>query len=118
MRRALTLVSLLVVSCAASPATTTGAPASSSATPATPRSVRVSSDGAPFLELHDEPGPLVDSNAPPPMTRIPPHPFLRGSCFGGKPSLCSRAKAAIDASRSFDEVLQRLRRDGFTVEPR
>lgn len=100
----------------ASPAQTTSPNAAPSAN-GTPRVVRVTSDGAVFLELHDEPGQLVDGNAPPPLTAIPPHPFLRGSCFGGKPALCSRAKAAIDKSKSFDEVVDRLRRDGFTVEP-
>ena len=113
------LLNLLLVGCASPPPSppATGVPSPAASHVGTPRVVRMSSEGRTFLELHDEPGQLVDGNAPPPLKPLPTHPFLRGSCFGGRPLLCSQAKAAIDKSRSFDETVKRLQDEGFVLEP-
>lgn len=96
------------------------ASSASSGARSNPRAVRVSSEGKPFLDLREGAGVLVDGNAPPPPPGSTParHPFLSGSCYGGRPALCSKAKALLDASRSFDEVIEKLRADGLTVEER
>lgn len=71
-----------------------------------------------FLHIVDEPGPLMDLNAPlpPPGTPRAVHPFLSGTCSGGRFDLCSNARKLLLASKSYDEFIAKLRSAGYTVE--
>lgn len=70
------------------------------------------------LAIVDQPGVLIDDNAPPPPPGTGPssHPFLSGSC-GGDPVGCSEARALLEASHSTDEFIAKLAGAGFAVGP-
>ncbi|HEU4411435.1 MAG TPA: hypothetical protein VFS43_39655 [Polyangiaceae bacterium] len=83
---------------------------------APPRRWAVSRNGKVFLRLTDEPGRIIDTNAPPPPPDAipPPHPFLSGTC-GGEIVACSKAGELLRASSSTKEFLAKLRAAGFDV---
>jgi hypothetical protein len=128
MHRFICLLAVLACACARSappPTTTTttsSAPTSTVPSPngpnVSPRTAKVRDGDLVFLELVDEPGPLMDFNAPlpPPGTPRATHPFLSGSCGGGRIDLCSRARKLLEASKSYDDFLKKLRDAGYTVE--
>jgi hypothetical protein len=116
----------LVAACASDPApvppgsggvATGSASASAPApTPAGPRDFEVTQGGRVVLTMRNEPGMLVDTNAPPPPpgSKLSPHPFLGGSCVGSIPT-CSELGEILRASASFDDFVKRLRAKGFEV---
>lgn len=68
------------------------------------------------LLVRTVPGPLFDSNAPPPPNGapVPPHPFLSARCTGDA-MFCSHAGALLRASSSVEQFLDRLRGEGLSV---
>lgn len=74
--------------------------------------------GPASLSITNQPGIVVDTNAPPPPPGNPPaqHPFLGASCSGDALG-CSEAGTLLRASTSTADFLDRLRKAGFQVAP-
>lgn len=114
--------SLLITSIAcARPAPPVAAPASTSAAasaaPSAPSGQRFTAKkGAVVITLSDQPGPVVDTTAPPPPPGYPAptNPYLSATC-GGDALGCSEAGALLRAARSARELADSLRKNGFTV---
>jgi hypothetical protein len=70
------------------------------------------------MHIVDEPGYLIDSNAPPPPPgqALSPHPFLSGNCDLDALG-CSEAGNILRESTSTDDYIERLTKAGFTVKP-
>ena len=70
------------------------------------------------LEVSSEPGPLMSTALPPPdpAWRPPVHPFLSASARSAAHE--SKLRGILDASKSLDEFLRRLREAGFRVVPK
>jgi hypothetical protein len=123
MRVLLATITLALSACGSrAPEATEPEPAQAStpsASPASgPRHARATR-GDTTIELDDQPGLLVDGNAPPPPPGTPPatHPALSGHCIG-EPRGCSDGGGVVRAARSFDEAVAGLRGAGFDVEVR
>jgi hypothetical protein len=73
--------------------------------------------GEVIFHFTDRPGPIVDSNAPPPPPGVAPatNPFLSGWCGAGRVMACSRVGSLLRATSSADEFVQKLRANGFEV---
>ena len=108
----------VVMSCAPSGGAPS-VPASSSPPPAArsgPSDWEVLEGDAVVLRMRDEPGFLIDGNAPPPPpgTPLAKHAFLTATCVGSIPT-CSRLGELVRAAPSWDELLRRLAAAGFVV---
>ena len=98
-------------------ATTTATATASSPTPTTPRRWEARKDGVTALTISNQPGYLIDGNAPPPPPGQPPakHPFLSATCVARDPLLCSHLGDLLRASHSLDDFLAKLGADGLEI---
>lgn len=111
---------LLITSVAcARPAPPAAAPGSVSAAaaPAAPSGQRfTATKGVVVITISDQPGPVVDTTAPPPPPGYPAptNPYLSATC-GGDAVGCSEAGTLLRAARSARELADSLRKAGFAV---
>lgn len=113
-------LTLTGIACAR-PAPPVAAPASAGATvsaaPSAPGGQRFTAKkGSVVITLSDQPGPVVDTTAPPPPPGYPAptNPYFSATC-GGDALGCSEAGTLLRAARSARELADSLRRNGFTV---
>jgi hypothetical protein len=96
------VLALVLVGCAAKPAETA-------------RSWEVFKGSELVLSVADGPGPLLSAAAPPPGASPVLHPFLSASARA--PAEEDALKSLLDASKSTEDFLARLRAAGYVVKP-
>ena len=116
---------LLLITCAACARPVSPAGASAPATAATaataapvePREQRFTAQkGSVVITVSSQPGPIVDTTAPPPPpgSPAPSSPYLSASCAGDALG-CSEAGTLLRAARSAQDFVDALRKHGYSV---
>lgn len=72
-------------------------------------------NGRPVLKLKNKPGPLLSTALTPAGRKPPTHPFLSAEALD--PMEEDNLRRLLDRSRSFDEFVSSLKKNGYTLSP-